>query len=214
MPSSGASAIAILQPELQATTLGGFLMKKKSLWLAISNIVALMLAVATGTAARAEGQFFQLSGVINGYTPATIKLGGAGPWEVRGTWSVSLNPYTDTADFSADLTMMRSDLWVSANNQPPDNTALRMAHTHHIALQQVKITMIPNGFRLTGIASITKNGSPAPLTASPLQVDFTGGTSLLISNVALTFLAPNPDPGTAANSHFGSLPILGVVGNP
>lgn len=110
--------------------------------------------------------------------------------------------------------MMRSDLWVLATAASPDNTALRLAHTHHIALQHVKITIIPNGFQLLGIATITKDGSPAPLTASPLQVNFTGGTSLLISNVALTFLAPNPDPGTAANSHFGSLPILGVVGHP
>lgn len=189
-------------------------MKRKSLWFAILNAVVLILAVGTGAAARAEGPFFQLKGVINGYTPATIKLGGAGPWEVRGTWFVNLNPSTDTADFTADLTMMRSDLWVIATKDNPDLTGDRMAHTHHIALHNVKITMIPSGFRLSGNPTITKNGSPAPLTSGPLQVDFTGGTSLLISNVALTFLAPNPDPGTAPNSHFGSLPILGVVGNP
>ena len=174
-------------------------------------------------AARAEGPFIQLTGVINGYTPATIKLGGAGPWEVRGTWSLRLNLRTQTADFTADLTMERSDLWVLTAeaaippaNPPvtPDNTTLRMSHTHHIALTHQKITMIPNGFQLSGIATITKDGSPAPLTSSPLQVAFTGGSSLLISNVALTFLAPNPDPGTAANSHFGSLPILGVVRSP
>ena len=197
-------------------------MKRKSLWFTISTVVVLASAIGAGATAQAENPFFQLTGVISGYTPATIKLGGAGPWEVRGTWSLNLNPFKDTADFTADVVMERSDLWVltaSAAIPPanppvtPDNTTLRMSHTHHIALHS-KITAIPNGFRLSGIATITKDGNPAPLTSSPVQVDFTGGTSLPISNVALTFLAPNPDPGTAANSHFGPLPILGVVGPP
>jgi hypothetical protein len=96
----------------------------------------------------------------------------------------------------------------------PDNTTLRMSHTHHIALKNVKITMVPNGFQLSGTATITKDGSPAPFNPAPLQIDFTGGTSLLISNVALTFL-PNPtEPLNDATVHFGSLPILGVVSKP
>jgi hypothetical protein len=185
-------------------------MKRKSLCLAILNIVALILVVATGTAARAEGPFFQLTGVINGYSPASVTP--TGPWEIRGVWSVNLNPYTDTADFTADLTMERTDIWVLTSMSDPNTTTLRMSHTHHIALKNVKITMIPNGFQLSGTATITKDGSPAPFNPAPLQVDFTGGTSLLISNVALTFL--NPTTGNNASVHFGTLPILGVVGNP
>lgn len=185
-------------------------MKRKSLWLAILNIVAVMLAVGTGAVARAEGPFFQLRGVINGFSPAGVTP--AGPWEMHGTWSVNLNPSTDTADFTADLTMERSDLWVIAAKDNPDLTGDRMSHTHHIAMHNVKITVIPNGFQLSGTATITKDGSPAPFNPAPLQVDFTGGTSLLISNVALTFL--NPATGNNASVHFGTLPILGVVGNP
>jgi hypothetical protein len=183
-------------------------MKSRSVLLALSKAMVLALAVSVVSAARAEGPI-HLTGVINGFSPATVNP--VGPWEIHGTWSLMVNPHSRFADFSADVTMERSDLWVSTNMQDPDNTALRMSHTHHIALHHVSITAIPNGFRLNGNASVTKDGSPAPLTSAPLQVDFTGGTSLLISNVALTFLAPIPDPGTAANSHFGSVPILGVV---
>lgn len=193
-------------------------MKRKSLWFAISNVVVLIMAVGAGATARAETPFFQLTGVINGFSPASVNP--AGPWEMHGTWSLNLNPYKDTADFTADLTMERSDLWVLANNPPPpnnqlpDNTAARMSHTHHIALNNVKITVIPNGFRLSGTATVTKDGSPAPFNPAPLQVDFIGGTSLLISNVALTFL-PNPSkPTNDATVHFGPVAILGVVSKP
>lgn len=193
-------------------------MKRKSLWLAISNIVILLMAVGAGAAARAETPFFQLTGVINGFSPASVSP--AGPWEMHGTWSLNLNPFTDRADFTADLTMERSDLWVLANNPPPpnntlpDETAMRMSHTHHIALKGVKITPMPNGFELSGTATITKDGSPAPFNPAPLKVDFTGGTSLLISNVALTFLANPSAPLNDATVHFGSVAILGTVTKP
>lgn len=183
-------------------------MKTKKLYFAIWS-AALLMVFSAGAVARAEGPI-HLEGVINGYSPAMVNP--AGPWEIRGNWTLSLNPYSQTADFSADLTMVRSDYWVIANAADPDMTALRMSHTHHIALQHVKITIIPNGFQISGTATITKDGSPAPFNPAPLQVDFTGGTSLLISNVALTFL--NPTTGNNASVHFGSLPILGVVGHP
>ncbi len=184
-------------------------MKSKRFSLVMASIAMLILSWSPGTVARAEQPLY-LSGVINGFSPASVTP--PGPWEVHGTWSLMIDPHSQTADFSADLTMERSDLWVSANAQDPNNTALRMSHTHHIALQHVKITTIPNGFQLSGTATITKDGSPAPFNPAPLQVDFTGGTSLLISNVALTFL--NPSTGNNASVHFGSLPILGVVGKP
>jgi hypothetical protein len=179
-------------------------MKRKSLWFAISSLMVLGLAVSAGIVARAEDSL-HLSGLINGYSPATVNP--VGPWEIRGHWSLTVHPYSQTADFSADLTMERTDLWVLANKQDPDSTALRMSHTHHIEMDHVPITAITNGFELKHIATITKDGSPAPFSPAPLTVDFTGGTSLLISNVALTF-------GTGADLHFGSVPILGVVGKP
>jgi hypothetical protein len=167
----------------------------------LSKAVVLALAVSVVSAARAEGPI-HLTGVINGFSPATVNP--VGPWEVHGTWSLTVNPYSRFADFSADLTMERSDYWVLENSQDVDKTDLRSSHTHHISMHHVAITAIPNGFRLMNNATITKDGSPAPFSPAPLQVDFTGGTSLLISNVALTF-------GTGANLHFGSVPILGVV---
>jgi hypothetical protein len=204
----GASAILMLRPELQAEPkYGGFLMKIKSLRLAILIVI---LTVSAGALAHAESPFLDLTGVINGFSPATVNP--AGPWEIHGTWCLRLNLYTQTADFTADLTMERSDYWVIATADDPDTTTDRMSHTHHVALRHIKITSIPNGFQMTGIATITKDGSPAPFNPAPLQVNFTGGTSLLISNVALTFL--NPTTGNNASLHFGSLPILGVVGKP
>ena len=140
-------------------------MKRKSLWLAISNVVVLMIVVGAGAVARAENPFFQLTGVINGFSPATVNP--PGPWEMHGTWSLNLNPFTDRADFTADLTMERSDLWVIANNQSPDQTAMRMSHTHHIALKGVKITMIPNGFRLSGTATVTKDSNGGWVVVPP-----------------------------------------------
>lgn len=187
-------------------------MKIKKLYSIIWSVVTLAAFLSAGAIARADGPI-HLKGVINGYSPASVTP--TGPWEIRGTWTLTINPFTNTADFTADLTMERSDLWVLANMQNPDSTALRLSHTHHIALQNIPITTISKGFRLEGNATITKDGSPAPFSPAPLQVDFTGGTSLLISNVALTFLVPTS--GNNATVHFGSVPILGVVaslGNP
>lgn len=178
-------------------------MKSKSMRLAIFGVLVLTLAAGTAQV-RAQGPL-QLTGVINGFSPATVNP--AGPWEIHGTWSLTLNLYTGKADFTADVTMERSDIWVLANMQDPDSTALRMSHTHHIEMKRTPVTEIPGGFQLSGPATITKDGSPAPFSPAALQVDFTGGTSLLISNVALTF-------GPGANSHFGAVAILGVVGKP
>src|ERR1700733_8360570 len=109
------------------------------------------LGLATSTAALAQfPQRALFQGTLNDYTPASPPV--SGPWEVRGPWSLEVNGRTNKADFSAALTMERSDQGAIENAPPPppgppvsnplDNPALRSAHTHHITLLNGQITRI------------------------------------------------------------------------
>jgi hypothetical protein len=61
------------------------------------------------------------------------------------------------------------------------------------------------GFVVTGTATITGNGSPAPFAnPSPLTICVPGGGDVKFSNVTLAF-------GLPASSHFGTQAIHGVV---
>ncbi len=171
-------------------------MKSKFLWYVIC-IGVLVLAVSIGALAQSPKQF-KLSGLINDYTPANL----AGPWEIRGDWSMNLKGESGKASFSAALTMEHSDLGVSDLNSP----AQRSAHTHHITLVNGTVTPIANGFRVTGTAMITGNGNyPPPFGGnSTLQIDVIGGNSLALSNIKVTF-------GGDAATHFGTQAVNGVV---
>jgi hypothetical protein len=150
-------------------------------------------------------------GVINDFTPTS----DGGPWELRGHWSLTLKPCNRAgckADFSAALTMVRSDQGVVVsggddfNNTTP---AARMAHTHHITLVDGQVTNIAGGIEIKGSAMIAGNGAfPPPfqknLDLSSLTIDITGGNAVAFSNIALTF-------GDQAASHFGTAPLHGVV---
>jgi len=114
-------------------------------------------------------------------------------------------------DFSAALTMERSDLGVMQNgggdlNNPMD----RMAHTHHITLVDGEVTTIPGGIEVSGPATVTANGAFPPPFGSDLPtltIDITGGTgenSVEFSNVTLLF-------GNPAAEHFGTQPLHGFV---
>ena len=101
--------------------------------------------------------------------------------------------------------MERSDYYLVINPAlDPENLATRNAHTHHITLEDAVVTPIAGGFRLTGPATVTGNGAPAPFGASTLQVDIIGGSVVSFSNLKLTF-------GGGAASHFGSQPLSGAV---
>ncbi|HZD31252.1 MAG TPA: hypothetical protein VE779_06285, partial [Candidatus Angelobacter sp.] len=120
-----------------------------------------------------------LSGYFNDHTPASNV---SGPWEVRGDWSLTVKEHGTKADFSAALTMERSDLGVTLNNGSLDNPASRNAHTHHISMVNATVTPLTgNGFRLTGPATITGNGNfPPPFGPNTsLQVDVIGGNALV-----------------------------------
>ncbi len=180
-------------------------MKSKTFWRAVRITAIPMLGIVTGVLAQAPTPT-QFSGVIEDYTPAANTP--AGPWEMRGPWTLTLNP-DGKADFSAELTMELSDYTRNPSNIDSTSGASgRMQHTHHITLQGGAVTQIPTGgFELTGPVSITKDGSPAPLAASTLSVSIIGGTSVQFSNITLQFEGG----GTV---HFGSQLIHGVVSNP
>ena len=166
----------------------------------VAQIGILVLAAALGAVAQGPTHF---RGVFNDYTPANT----SGPWEVRGQWSLNLNGDSGLANFSAALTMGRSDLGVMQNGGGDlNNPAGRHVHTHHIALTGGTVTPLANGFRVTGTATITGNGSyPPPFGGnSSVQIDVTGGNTVAFSNIQLSFV------GDAAN-HFGSQPVNGVV---
>ncbi len=182
-------------------------MKKKTVGRAALTTAVLMLAVATRLLAQTPLPT-QFSGVINDYSPATT-VTPMGPWEMRGPWSLTLNGAAGTADFTATLTMELSDYTRNSSNiDSTSGSTSRMQHTHHITIEGGTVTQIPTGgFEVSGPASVTKDGSPAPFAASTLTVTITGGTSVGFSNITLQFAGGAP-------VHFGSQLIHGVVGSP
>jgi hypothetical protein len=174
-------------------------MKSKTLTCPARLIPVLMLVAGMSAPAQITNHA-KFSGAINDFTPATsVMPGNGGPWEVRGNWSLVVRGNCERgeckAEFFAALTMERSDLGVVMNggndlNNPVD----RMAHTHHITLNDGDVTAIPNGIQITGPATITANGSwPPPFgsTIPTLTIQITGGTgenSIAFSNITIVLL--------------------------
>jgi hypothetical protein len=173
-------------------------------WVAQIGIVVLAGSLS-GVAEHPREMEFR--GSINDYTPQNMPTTVMGPWQVTGQWSLRLKREHDKADFSAALTMVRSDQGVLLSGGGDLNSATqRMAHTHHILLAGGTVTPIANGFRVFGPATITANGNfPPPFGgSSSLQVDIVGGNTITPSNIKLTFSGD-------AMGHFGSQAINGVV---
>jgi hypothetical protein len=201
-------------------------MKAKSLALVLPVVSLLMLV--SGTSASAEElRPERLRGLINDYSPASVK---GGPWEMHGQWSIDLHRDWGgeyTADFFADMTMSGYVTTTVVTPGTPEGIVAVQTqsgvnpHTHHIQLNNVKVTWdmtgcpiylppatLP-GFQMTGTVSlITGNGGIPPFEPTPpttsLQVCVTGGTEVPYSNVTLVFTGP-------ATSHFGMQAIHGVV---
>ena len=131
----------------------------------------------------------KLTGLIHDYTPA---LDASGAWQVVGDWSLTVNSASGKVDFVASLSMVRSD-----------NTA-RAAHAHHMRVSDGYVTALANGFRISGTASFTSNGSLAAFSGSPVDIEITGSSAVPFSNISVTL-------GGAAAGHFGSQPLEGVV---
>lgn len=173
-----------------------------------------LLLLATGTSAVAQNsKSKEFNGVINAYTSQTMATMGTtttatGPYEVRGPWVLTLKEDATKADFYAALNMGFSDGWVLTKNGGNGNfdPAARGAHTHHIVVSDGEVSAIPNGFKVTGLATFTLNGGPAPPTIEPSMVviEVTGGDKVEYSNITLTFESPG-------SKHFGAEALPGVV---
>jgi hypothetical protein len=181
-------------------------------------ITASLLLSATPVCLQAqESQFLtptHFRGVINDFTPITV---GTSPWELHGPWSLTLNGESQTAKFSAALTMELSDFGQTVANV---NAVARSQHTHHITMTVDTVVYNPTDcppapagtppytarIEVTGTANIEANGSQAPFGPSPLQVCIAGGSQVEFSNITLVFTG-----GSGASGHFGSQAIHGVV---
>jgi hypothetical protein len=212
------AGVDVLAELRKGTDLKFGVISMKSKVFARTGCLVAILALALGTCALAEdSRHVTFRGVMNDYTPASAPV--SGPWEVRGSWWLTVKGRSGHADFSAALTMERSDLGAvqnappsSATPPPPplDDPKNRSAHTHHITLVNGEVTETATGFQVTGPAAITKDGAwPPPFgTILPvLTIEITGGTgenSVRFSNITVLF-------GTPADKHFGMAPLLGVV---
>jgi hypothetical protein len=198
-------------------------MKSKSLTSAVRTFSLLLLVSATCALAQ-EHKPVQFSGLFNDYVPLSAISGS--PYEMHGQWSMDLHPELGSADFAADMTMSGFGR-TSATPPAVDPTQpLVNPHTHHIKLTNVRITWdiigcptyqtpVPTtGFQINGTVSLlTGNGQIAPFETNPLsstlQVCVSGGNegqfTVTNSNMTLVFGGP------AANKHFGSQAIHGVV---
>jgi hypothetical protein len=213
LPGVYLSFIAPALPDLAAvsdnraarkTKFKEFSMKSKGFWGVIRVGVLIVAASIAGLAQTPKEVNFR--GTINDYTPQNVPATVNGPWQLAGHWFLKLK-HDGTADFSATLNMVRSDLGVTLGNNPDLNSAAaRSAHTHHITLLGGSVTFLTNGIRVTGPATITANGNvPPPFGGnSSLQIDIVGGNTVTYSNIRVTFMGD-------AQNHFGGNPMNGVV---
>jgi hypothetical protein len=201
-------------------------MANKRFWLTAHILAALVLVAGTVALAQAPMPH-HFSGILSDYTPLISTLSPTGPYEMRGHWSLDLKGRSDKADFSAYMTMELSDSGVAAARGNLADPKSRGAHTHHIVMTGATVSSEPSDtstcptfspantalFVATGPANfISGNGNAASfekLGPTTLQVCISGGTDgtseVQYSNMTLVMSGP------AANKHFGSQPIHGVV---
>jgi len=200
-------------------------MKSSTFTWAARIIPVFLLAIGMNALAQAPSPE-HLSGIISDYTPVNTAANPAGPWEMRGHWSLDLKGNSGKADFSAYMAMELSDYWLFTTNSDATNPAIRSPHTHHIVMTDATVSSDPTDtgrcpannpantvrFVVNGTASfISGNGNPAPFEKkgpSTLQVCISGGTDgqseVDYSNLALVFGGP-------ATGHFGQQAIHGAV---
>lgn len=204
-------------------------MKNKTLGWLVCLIAVFTIVPGHGVSAQVRdgyGSPFRYHGVINDFPVSANPT--AGPWELRGPWSLNLQPRSGTADFSASLTMEFSDLGAGAGT----TTDARHQHTHQITMKGATLIQnppqsdCPTGLtpfptytwqiEVTGMANVAGNGGYVfgEGTLVPLQVCLGGGPEIPVSNITLVFTnLTNGDPSPATN-HFGSQAIHGVVRTP
>jgi hypothetical protein len=154
-------------------------------------VTAALVVITLGLAQPARAQSAVVARVDGTFHDFTADLDGSGAWQLVGDWSGTLRA-NGLVDVLASLSMVRAD------------NPTRQAHTHHVTLLGGNVSVIANGYRITGAAAITSNGATAGFSGSPVVVDLTGGPAVGLAKVALTFQG-------AAVAHFGDQPIEGVV---
>ena len=142
----------------------------------------------------------KLEGVINDFSPRSTAP--MGPYLVNGTWALQLRP-DGKAEFTALLTMVRSDLWFIEIGGDPESQADRNFHTHHVLVTDGQISTVGSAIVVDGVAIVTSNGNQV-FAGSTVQIEISGGNAVAPSNIKLTFSAP-------ASGHFTSQPYEGVV---
>ncbi|MGH9743552.1 MAG: hypothetical protein ACRD51_14500 [Candidatus Acidiferrum sp.] len=199
-------------------------MNSKRFWSTARICAVLALAAATAALAHDPPSPDHFRGIINDYPVSTDSTGATtGPWELRGPWSLKLNSRSGTADFSAALTMLFSDLAAGTGA----TTDTRRQHTHHLtmtgatAIENPPQTDCPAGItpyptytwqlEVTGMASVTGNGGSPFGAPVPLQVCIGGGPDIQNSNVTLVFTKLASGEPSPATYHFGAQAIHGVV---
>ena len=191
---------------------------KASLWFAQIAVVA--LALSSGAVAQSHRPI-TLGGTIDDYNP--FEKGG---YEMHGKWLLTVYGASGISDFSAEMNMEHSDLWMIENNTT--DTTQRDQHTHHFTMARARVISDPKyvqekcptaqftvaatttGFAVVGWAKTTGNGGNPPFAPngekSQLTVCVTGSDKVAFSNVTLMFSS-----GSNASRHFGTVPINGVV---
>jgi hypothetical protein len=168
---------------------------------ASAGLVLCLLVFATVFNASAQTSSpRKLEGVINDFSPrSTVPTG---PYLVNGKWSLQLHP-NGKADFTASLTMVRSDLWFIETGGDPESQADRNFHTHHVRVTEGVVTTVGSSIVVDGTALVTSNGNQV-FPGSTVRIEISGGTAVAPSNIKLTFNAP-------ASNHFTNQPYEGVV---
>lgn len=146
----------------------------------LAALAAAILTLSTPALAQAP-PLANATGLIVDYTPS---LDTSGPWHVAGNWSLSVNVASGKVDFVASLAMMRSE------------NATRSPHTHHVHVRDAVVATLANGYRISGTATFTSNGSLAGFSGTPIDIEVTGGSAVALSNLTITF-------GGGAATHFG-----------
>ena len=190
-------------------------MKRAACGVAVLGAFGLTEAAASDWAAR-DTLPVHYSGLLNDHTPSAAVV-KAGPYEMRGKWSLELDERRGTGRFTAEMDMSTSDYGIVQNTVNKDDPTTRGAHTHHISMTDGVLTLdwparcpafapaTTEGFAITGTAFVTGNGSPAPFgNPTPFTVCILGGASVKFSNMTMTFKTP-------ASNHFGTQAIHGVV---
>src|SRR5215469_9233485 len=113
-------------------------MNSKVFWRAVRILFGLIVAAGVSTSAQDRPRV-HFGGVVNDYPVSSNPT--AGPWELRGPWSLDLGPNSGTANFSAALTMEFSDIAASASGGA--GTDARKQHTHHITMKGATLILNP-----------------------------------------------------------------------